>query len=143
MSTDLPASVDGPTIAPRGAIRPSEAGPRPFALAVRDAVLQAPDVAGLSAGILGEIATYLPGDRVAGVRVADDGVHVHVVLTPAGAERIPAVAGTVHGAVQHVLRASGAFKASDAPAPGVAIHVHVEDVAVTSGGECEERKDER
>jgi uncharacterized alkaline shock family protein YloU len=140
VSADLPASVDGPTIAPRGAIRPSEAGSRPFARAVRDAVLQAPDVAGLSAGILGEIATYLPGDRVAGVRVADDGVHVHVVITTAGAERIPAVAGAVHGAVQHVLRKSGA---PDAPGPGVAVHVHVEDVAVTSGGGNESRKDER
>ncbi|MDQ6649623.1 MAG: hypothetical protein M3Z02_05840 [Actinomycetota bacterium] len=36
-------------------------------------------VAGLSSGAVGEVATYLPGRRVAGVRITEDGVDVHVV----------------------------------------------------------------
>ncbi len=121
------------------------ASPRPFALRVRDAVLSIPDVAALSGGVLGEVATYLPGDRVPGVRVGDDGVHVHVVVTPRGVSRIPAVAGAVHGTVRHVLAEGGG---SDAPAPEVPVHVHVDDVAVADPGDAElphrgTREDER
>ena len=48
--------------------------------AVSAAVLGCPDVVALSSGRLGEVATYLPGRRIAGVRVGDDGaVTVHVV----------------------------------------------------------------
>lgn len=37
-------------------------------------------VAGLHAGMFGEVATYLPGRRVSGVRIAADRVDVHVSL---------------------------------------------------------------
>ena len=47
--------------------------------AVARAVLACPGVAALSAGRAGEVATYLPGRRVAGVRVGDGTVSVHVV----------------------------------------------------------------
>jgi hypothetical protein len=50
-------------------------------------------VARMSAGDLGEVATYLPGRRVEGVRMTDDGVEVHVVARwdvslPAAADEI-------------------------------------------------------
>lgn len=38
-----------------------------------------PAVADLSGGLLGEVASYLPGRRVVGVRVHDTDVEVHVV----------------------------------------------------------------
>ncbi|MDR3664747.1 MAG: Asp23/Gls24 family envelope stress response protein [Mycobacterium sp.] len=37
-------------------------------------------VAGLHAGMFGEVATYLPGRRVSGIRIAMDRVDVHVSL---------------------------------------------------------------
>lgn len=43
------------------------------------AALACPAVARLSAGRVGEVATYLPGRRVPGVRVGDGRVAVHVV----------------------------------------------------------------
>ncbi len=42
------------------------------------AVLAVPGVAGLHAGSFGEVATYLPGRRVTGVRIGRDAVDVHV-----------------------------------------------------------------
>jgi len=47
--------------------------------AIATAVLACPEVAGLSGGLVGEVATYLPGRRVTGVRVATSGVEVSVV----------------------------------------------------------------
>ena len=47
--------------------------------AVAAAALGSPLVAGLSGGRLGEIATYLPGHRVLGVRDVDGTIEVHVV----------------------------------------------------------------
>ena len=48
--------------------------------AVAAAVLRCPDVVALSDGRVGEVATYLPGRRIAGVRGAADGaLTVHVV----------------------------------------------------------------
>lgn len=47
--------------------------------AIAAAVSACPLVARLSAGRVGEVATYLPGRRVAGVRVGADAVTVHVV----------------------------------------------------------------
>ncbi len=80
---------------------------------IRAAVLGVPGVVDLSGGAFGEVATYLPGRTVRGVRERDDGVHVHVVL--ATGAQIPAVAGAVHVAV-------GALT-------GGPVHVHVEDLA--------------
>lgn len=47
---------------------------------VSDAVLAVPGVHDLHAGLLGEVATYLPGRRVNGVRLREDGCEVHLVL---------------------------------------------------------------
>jgi uncharacterized alkaline shock family protein YloU len=72
------------------------------------ATLACPDVVGLSGGLLGEVATYLPGRRITGVRVRDVVVDVHVVarygptmdeigaqvraaLTPLAGDRVVAV----------------------------------------------------
>ena len=45
---------------------------------IATAVLAVPGVAGLHAGMFGEVATYLPGRRVTGVRIGADAVEVHV-----------------------------------------------------------------
>lgn len=47
---------------------------------VAAAVLAVEGVAGLHAGMFGEVGTYLPGRRVPGVRIADDVTEVHVTL---------------------------------------------------------------
>ena len=47
--------------------------------AVAERVGSCPSVARLAGGAFGEVATYLPGRRVRGVRVADGQVEVHVV----------------------------------------------------------------
>lgn len=44
------------------------------------AVTAVEGVADLHAGMFGEVATYLPGRRVSGVRIAADRVDVHVSL---------------------------------------------------------------
>lgn len=51
--------------------------PDPDAIAA--AIATCPSVSGLSGGIAGEIATYLPGRRVTGVRLTTDKVEVHVI----------------------------------------------------------------
>lgn len=43
------------------------------------AVLAIPGVAQLHAGVFGEVATYLPGERVTGVQLRDTSCEVHVV----------------------------------------------------------------
>jgi len=72
------------------------AGGTPFdAERVAQAVERVPTVARLSAGSTGaEVATYLPGRRVRGVRVDDGTVEVHVVA------RWPAVLPEVGDAVR-------------------------------------------
>jgi len=45
------------------------------------AVLGVPGVQDLHGGVLGEVATYLPGRRVAGVRLVDDGCDLHLVVS--------------------------------------------------------------
>ncbi len=71
---------------------------------VAAAVLAVPGVAGLHTGTFGEVATYLPGRRVEGVRLRPDRAEVHLVLawgaavepTAAAVRRVAsAVAGTV------------------------------------------------
>ncbi|MDP9389608.1 MAG: hypothetical protein M3Q48_17255 [Actinomycetota bacterium] len=46
---------------------------------VSAAVERCPTVASLSGGELGEVATYLPGRKVSGVRVRDNRVELHLV----------------------------------------------------------------
>lgn len=80
------------------------------------AVLGVPGVAGLHAGMFGEVATYLPGRRVTGVRLAADVVDVHVsVLIDAP---IRATAGAIRRAV--------------APWTTLPVDVTVEDVVPTA-----------
>jgi hypothetical protein len=70
-------------------------GPPVDAERVAQAVERVPTVARLSAGSAGaEVATYLPGRRVRGVRVEGDTVEVHVVA------RWPAVLPEVGDAVR-------------------------------------------
>lgn len=47
---------------------------------IAQAVIGVPGVSGLHAGVLGEVATYLPGRRVKGVRLREPGWEIHVVL---------------------------------------------------------------
>lgn len=47
--------------------------------AITAAVLACSTVAGLSGGVAGEVATYLPGRRVTGLRIDDLTVTVHVI----------------------------------------------------------------
>ncbi|MET0821241.1 MAG: hypothetical protein ABWY58_09765 [Aeromicrobium sp.] len=73
--------------------------------AVAAAALAVPGVNALHAGVLGEVATYLPGRRVNGVRLRDDSCEVHIVLdwgspVVATADEVRvAVEGLVNGSV--------------------------------------------
>ncbi|MFI2754559.1 hypothetical protein ACGIF2_14695 [Cellulomonas sp. P22] len=89
-------------LAPVGSVEPADI--------VEAAVLAVPGVARLSGGA----ATYLPGRRVAGVRLDPGRTEVHVVVT---LDRpVPDVADAVRAAVQQVR-----------PAP---VDVHVDDLEV-------------
>jgi uncharacterized alkaline shock family protein YloU len=70
--------------------------------AVAAAVERCAGVASLSGGALGGFGTYLPGRRVAGVRVDDDTVELHVVAR--WATPIPALADEVRAAVAPLMR---------------------------------------
>jgi hypothetical protein len=78
------------------------------------AVLSCAGVASLSGGVFGEIATYLPGRRVAGIRLATGVVEVHVV----------SVWGIPVRDVADQIRS-----ACEAVAPGATVDVYVDDVA--------------
>lgn len=67
----LPVSSDAP---PGGAVH-EDAADR-----IAAAVSAVDGVAGLHAGMFGEVATYLPGRRVSGIRIGADRVDVHVSL---------------------------------------------------------------
>lgn len=75
-------------------------------------VLAVPGVVRLHGGRFGEVGTYLPGRRVTGVRLGDEGTEVHVVVT--GAEPVPRTAARIQRAVSAI-----------APMP---VRVHVEDI---------------
>ncbi len=87
-------------------------GPADPAEAAAAAALSVPGVSELHSGSFGEVATYLPGRRVAGVRVRDSGTSVHVSVA-FGAD-VRQVASDVRRAVATV-----------APGP---VEVVVEDV---------------
>lgn len=82
--------------------------------AVAGIVLAVPGVAGLHPGMFGEVATYLPGRRVVGVRIGDEHVDVHITVVSDIAVR--ATAASVRAAVAAAL-------------PGRAVDVTVEEVA--------------
>ena len=83
--------------------------------AVAAAALGSPLIADLSGGRFGEVATYLPGRRIVGVREAEGTVEVHVV----------ARWGTPLPEVADVLRA-----AVTPHAGGLPVAVFVEDIEV-------------
>lgn len=94
---------------------PADAAPSP-AEQVAAAALGVPGVAGLHAGSFGEVATYLPGRRVSGVRLRDDSTEVHVT----------AVMGTP------LRELADAVRAAVSPLVDTPVGVVVEDV-VPSG----------
>ncbi|WP_211489695.1 hypothetical protein [Georgenia thermotolerans] len=98
---------------------PSPAPPAAgVAVAVAEVTRAVPGVARLHPGAFGEVATYLPGHRVPGVRVRPDGVEVHVVVERALLDRrepLPQVAERIHRAV--------------AALTGGPVHVFIDDLA--------------
>jgi hypothetical protein len=83
---------------------------------IATAVLAVPGVAGLHAGMFGEVATYLPGRRVTGVRIAADAVEVHVSLI-----------------IDAPIRATAsAIRRGLAPLTALPVNVTVEDVVPAS-----------
>lgn len=97
------------------------------AQAVAEAALACPCVAGLAADGPGQLATYLPGERVVGVSLQDDACEVGVVLRLDG-RPLPELAAEVRAAVEPV-------------AAGLPVHVVVTDV-VLPGEEVEPYPDE-
>ncbi len=85
---------------------------------VEATALAVPGVVGLHGGALGEVAVYLPGRRVSGVRLREDRTQVHVVV---------ALGSPVRATAEAVQRAVAAVR------PG-AVDVTVEDVADPRGG---------
>ncbi len=61
-------------------------------------------VAGLHGGVFGEAATYLPGRRVTGVRLTDDGVEVHITVSYG--REVRAVAAAVRAVVAPLVTGS-------------------------------------
>ncbi|PPK65107.1 hypothetical protein V5P93_004153 [Actinokineospora auranticolor] len=87
------------------------------ATVIAAAVRALPQVAGPHRGRYGEIATYLPGHRIAGVRVRTAEITVGVVA------RYPATVAEVDSAVRAAVRA--------AVGPALpALHVWIGDVAL-------------
>lgn len=118
-------------IAPGPATGASTAGASadPDADAVAAAVLACPSVAGLSGGRAGEIASYLPGWRVAGVRLQSGAVTVHVVARYG--RSVAEIAGEVTTAVRAV---AGPIRVEvgidDLDVDLAAVRARIEDTAV-------------
>ena len=83
--------------------------------AVAAAALGSPLIAGLTGGRFGDVATYLPGRRLVGVREVDGTIEVHVV----------AKWGTPLPEVADVVRAAVATHAGGAP-----VAIFVDDIEV-------------
>ncbi|WP_439029287.1 hypothetical protein [Gordonia terrae] len=62
--TGVPGDVDSPGLAQQ----------------LATAALAVPGVTGLHSGVFGEVATYLPGQRVSGVSLDDDAGAIHIVV---------------------------------------------------------------
>jgi hypothetical protein len=105
--------VTAPEVSGAGAAggRPDD----PDAEAIAAAVRACPGVADLYGGLAGELATYLPGRRVTGLRVRPDFVEVHVVGRYG--VRVADIAGQVRRAVSRV-------------APGLRVDVLIDDLDV-------------
>lgn len=93
---------------------------------VAQVVRSVPGVHALHGGAFGEIATYLPGRRVAGLRVGDDvepwEIHVSVVWEPDLARPLGEIAQAVRDAVAPLA------------GPSTQVDVVVEDVVDPSAG---------
>ncbi|TSD68372.1 Asp23/Gls24 family envelope stress response protein [Aeromicrobium piscarium] len=89
----------------------------PSAETIAEAVQAIDGVHSLHGGLFGEVATYLPGGRVSGVRIGDDGVDVHIVVRT-GRPVLP-VAEAVRAAVEAITVGP--------------THVTVEDLADVTG----------
>jgi hypothetical protein len=96
---------------------------QPGADAAADSIAAAtaacPSVARMSAGDVGEVATYLPGRRVEGVRMTDDGVEVHVVAR--WDVSLPAAADEIRDALKAVVG-------------GAPVSVFIDDVETPEAG---------
>lgn len=68
---------------------------------VADAVLSVPGVAGLHAGMFGEVGTYLPGEKIPGIRIGEDRTAVHLAIT--GQLSVHHVASAVQAAVEKLV----------------------------------------
>lgn len=84
---------------------------------VARAAVACPDVARLSEGAVAEVASYLPGRRVPGVRILDEAVEVHIVAR--WGRSLPDVGEAVTAAVAPV-------------AGGRPVRVFVEDLDVAA-----------
>ena len=87
----------------------------PDADAIAAAALGCPGVSGLHGGALNEVAAYLPGRTVPGVRLAEDRVEVHVVARYGSI--LPTLAEAVRAAVLPL-------------ADGLPVEVHIADLSV-------------
>ena len=127
--TDVPERVPAPDAAPPDLVEPVPEVVAPAVVVVDDAnvrhpvplspaevvaaaALAVPGVVRLHGGRFGGLGTYLPGRRVTGVRIDDEGTEVHVVVS----DRVP-----VPDTAARVQRAVSAI----APMP---VRVHVEDI---------------
>src|SRR4051812_25405923 len=68
------------------------------------AVAACPDVAALAGGVVGEVATYLPGERVVGVRETPDGVEIRIAAR--WGLPLPLIADQVRQAVRPIVGAA-------------------------------------
>ncbi|WP_326644013.1 hypothetical protein [Streptosporangium sp. NBC_01755] len=64
---------------------------------IADAVRRCPDVVDLSGGPFGTVATYLPGERISGVALHEDGIEVSVVVKLG--RPLPEIADEIRAAV--------------------------------------------
>jgi hypothetical protein len=78
MATSATMPTPHPLVSSDGAAR--AAAPEDDAERIAAAVSSVKGVVGLHAGMFGEVATYLPGRRVSGIRIGADRVDVHVSL---------------------------------------------------------------
>lgn len=85
---------------------------------VARAVTSVPGVHDLHAGVVGQVATYLPGRRVNGVRLSEPGCEVHVVL--AWGAPIAATTEQVRAAVRPLVDGPVDVTVEDVAPPGAA-----------------------
>lgn len=117
--TDHPVTdhTGSPQTAGPQAPAPPSAAPEdpPLAARVAQAVERTPGVVALHGGRFGEVATYRPGGRIAGVRLGET-AQVHVVVEYG--TRVPDVAAAVRDAVAPLVDTPVDVTVEDVAAPG-------------------------